>query len=139
MPAHDPLMSKKLPLIGPGRPTCGGCVRSGMDVQTLIVPASGPVPLSRRGGRNVVGESCARVALVSGSRSVFETPGRLASWAGVCPGSNESAGRIKSAHILPATNTAKPLWAPPRWPPPGAIRKLDSLGFEAPITPATAA
>jgi hypothetical protein len=31
----------------------------------------------------------------------FETPGRLASWTGVCPGSNESAGRIKSAHILP--------------------------------------
>ena len=31
--------------------------------------------------------------------SRFETPGRLASWTGVCPGSNESAGRIKSAGL----------------------------------------
>ena len=37
----------------------------------------------------------------------FETPGRLASWAGVCPGSNESAGRIKSAHILPGNKYLK--------------------------------
>ncbi|WP_035783289.1 transposase, partial [Arthrobacter sp. H14] len=31
----------------------------------------------------------------------------LASWAGVCPGSNESAGRIKSAHILPGNKYLK--------------------------------
>jgi transposase len=37
----------------------------------------------------------------------FETPGRLASWTGVCPGSNESAGRIKSAHILPGNKYLK--------------------------------
>jgi transposase len=41
------------------------------------------------------------IAETGADMSVFETPGRLASWAGVCPGSNESAGRIKSAHILP--------------------------------------
>jgi transposase len=37
----------------------------------------------------------------------FETPGRLASWTGVCPGSNESAGRIKSAHIMPGNKYLK--------------------------------
>lgn len=39
--------------------------------------------------------------------SRFETPGRLASWTGVCPGSNESAGRIKSAHIMPGNKYLK--------------------------------
>jgi transposase len=29
--------------------------------------------------------------------SAFDTPGRLASWAGVAPGANESAGRVKSS------------------------------------------
>src|ERR1017187_7564656 len=33
--------------------------------------------------------------------SRFPTPGHLASWAGTCPGSNESAGRIKSTHTRP--------------------------------------
>lgn len=28
----------------------------------------------------------------------FETAGHLASWAGVCPGQNESAGKVKSSH-----------------------------------------
>jgi transposase len=32
----------------------------------------------------------------------FPTPDRLASWAGTCPGSNESAGRIKSTKTRPA-------------------------------------
>ena len=31
----------------------------------------------------------------------FPTDGHLASWAGTCPASNESAGRIKSAHTRP--------------------------------------
>jgi len=30
--------------------------------------------------------------------SMFETAGHLASWAGVCPGQNESAGKVKSSH-----------------------------------------
>jgi transposase len=33
----------------------------------------------------------------------FPTAGHLASWAGTCPGSNESAGRIKSTHTRPGT------------------------------------
>jgi len=34
--------------------------------------------------------------------SRFPTPGHLASWAGTCPGSNESAGRVKSTKTRPA-------------------------------------
>ncbi|HSU47009.1 MAG TPA: IS110 family transposase [Arthrobacter sp.] len=47
------------------------------------------------------------VAETGADMSVFETPGRLASWAGVCPGNNQSAGRVKSAHILPGNKYLK--------------------------------
>jgi len=47
------------------------------------------------------------IAETGADMSVFETPGRLASWTGVCTGSNESAGRIKSAHILPGNKYLK--------------------------------
>lgn len=47
------------------------------------------------------------IAETGADMSVFETPGRLASWAGVCPGSNESAGRIKSSHIRPGNKYLK--------------------------------
>jgi transposase len=47
------------------------------------------------------------IAETGADMSRFENPGRLASWAGVCPGSNESAGRIKSAHILPGNKYLK--------------------------------
>jgi len=38
---------------------------------------------------------------------VFPTAGDLASRAGVCPGSNESAGRVKSTRILPGNRFIK--------------------------------
>lgn len=47
------------------------------------------------------------IAETGADMSRFETPGRLSSWTGVCPGSNESAGRIKSAHILPGNKYLK--------------------------------
>jgi transposase len=47
------------------------------------------------------------IAETGADMSRFETPGRLASWTGVCPGSNESAGRIKSARILPGNKYLK--------------------------------
>ena len=39
--------------------------------------------------------------------SVFPTAGHLASWAGVSPGSNESAGRIKSTKTRPGNRYLK--------------------------------
>lgn len=56
--------------------------------------------VSRRIAEVIIAETGADMA-------VFETPARLASWAGVCPGANESAGRIKSAHILPGNKYLK--------------------------------
>src|SRR5665213_2742478 len=41
------------------------------------------------------------IAETGADMSRFPTPGHLASWAGTCPGSNESAGRIKSTHTRP--------------------------------------
>lgn len=39
--------------------------------------------------------------------SQFKTSGHLASWAGTCPGSNESAGRIKSTRTRPGNTYLK--------------------------------
>lgn len=48
-----------------------------------------------------VSEACAavRLAEIGPSVEAFETDGHLASWAGLCPGSYESAGKKKSSHI----------------------------------------
>lgn len=38
------------------------------------------------------------IAETNADMTAFETAAHLASWAGVCPGQNESAGRMKSSH-----------------------------------------
>lgn len=43
------------------------------------------------------------IAETGGDMSVFPTAGQLASWAGVCPGHHESAGRVKSSKTRPGT------------------------------------
>lgn len=47
------------------------------------------------------------IAETGADMSIFETPGRLASWAGVSPGSNESAGRVKSTKTRPGNRYLK--------------------------------
>lgn len=47
------------------------------------------------------------IAETGGDMSVFPTPGQLASWAGVCPGHHESAGRIKSTKTRPGNRWLK--------------------------------
>lgn len=47
------------------------------------------------------------IAETGADMTVFETPERLASWAGVCPGQNESAGRVKSSHTRPGDKYLK--------------------------------
>jgi transposase len=47
------------------------------------------------------------IAETGADMSIFETPGRLSSWAGLSPGSNESAGRVKSTKTRPGNRYLK--------------------------------
>lgn len=51
--------------------------------------------------------SAAILAEVGVDMKPFTSPSHLASWAGVCPGNNESAGKKKSARINPGNRTLK--------------------------------
>lgn len=47
------------------------------------------------------------IAETGGTMEAFPTAGHLASWAGVCPGQNESAGRVKSTSTRPGNRHLK--------------------------------
>jgi len=47
------------------------------------------------------------IAATGGDMTQFPTPQQLASWAGVSPGSNESAGRVKSTKTRPGNRYLK--------------------------------
>lgn len=47
------------------------------------------------------------IAETGADMTVFPTPGQLASWAGVCPGHHESAGRSKSSKTRPGNRWLK--------------------------------
>lgn len=47
------------------------------------------------------------IAETGADMTVFPTPGQLASWAGVCPGHHESAGRAKSSKTRPGDRWLK--------------------------------
>ena len=54
-----------------------------------------------------VGTADVIIAETGGDMSIFPTPGHLASWAGVCPGHHESAGRARSAKTRPGDRWLK--------------------------------
>lgn len=79
------------------------------DLSDRIEKAMAPFRLARELLVSIPGFSTTAaevfIAETGAGMTVFPTAGQLASWAGTCPGSNESAGRVKSTNAGPATGT----------------------------------
>jgi transposase len=70
-------------------------------IEVVIEPFRGARDLMITIPRISIGVAEVIIAETGADMSRFPTAGHLASWAGTCPGSNESAGRIKSTKTRP--------------------------------------
>lgn len=70
-------------------------------------------------------ETTARIVLaeIGFDLARFDTPGQLVSWAGLCPGSDESAGKRRSTHLRPGNSWLRTALVQAAW---AASRKKDS-------------
>ena len=70
-------------------------------------------------------ETTARIVLaeIGFDLARFDTPGQLVSWAGLCPGSDESAGKRRSTRIRPGNSWLRTALIQAAW---AASRKKDS-------------
>jgi len=70
-------------------------------------------------------ETTARIVLAEIGFDVarFDTPGQLVSWAGLCPGSDESAGKRRSTRLRPGNSWLRTALVQAAW---AASRKKDS-------------
>jgi transposase len=64
------------------------------------------------------------IAEIGPAAAVFETPGQLASWIGVCPGREESAGHSQSNRSAKGNRTMRRVLNQVAW---GAVRTKDSF------------
>ncbi|WP_251043144.1 IS110 family transposase [Arthrobacter sp. ISL-69] len=77
------------------------------DLSARIEEAMEPFRLTREILVSIPGFSTTTaeifIAETGADMAVFATAGQLARWAGICPGSNESAGRVKSTKTRPGS------------------------------------
>lgn len=65
-------------------------------------------------GVNKIGSACL-LSEIGADMEIFPTVHHLASWAGICPGNNESAGRIMSGRITNGNQYIKPILVECAW------------------------
>lgn len=100
-------------------------IAAGLDARIADLMHSHSGDLDRLDGIPGIGRAAAEIIIAEtgGDMTAFTTAGHLASWIGVCPGSNESAGVTKSSHIRPGNPSLKRVLGTAAM---AAIKKKDS-------------